>query len=48
MLSLPEEFNEGIRQCTNGDGKFEFPRWGAEGLSPVAENLGVIELLAQL
>ena len=32
MLSLPEEFNEGIRQCLNGDGQFEFPRWGREGL----------------
>ena len=32
MLSLPEEFNEGIRQCLSGEGKFEFPRWGLEGL----------------
>jgi 3-oxoacyl-[acyl-carrier-protein] synthase II len=32
MLSLPDEFNEGIRQCVNGDGRFEFPRWGGEGL----------------
>ncbi len=32
MLSLPEEFTEGIRECLNGDGKFEFPRWGLEGL----------------
>jgi 3-oxoacyl-[acyl-carrier-protein] synthase II len=32
MLSLPEEFNEGIRQCTNEAGEFEFPRWGGEGL----------------
>ena len=32
MLSLPEEFNEGIRQCVNSEGRFEFPRWGLEGL----------------
>ena len=32
MLSVPEEFNEGIRQCTGSDGEFEFPRWGLEGL----------------
>ena len=32
MLSLPEEFTEGIRQCLSGEGKFEFPRWGQEGL----------------
>ncbi len=32
MLSLPEEFNEGICQCLNSEGKFEFSRWGLEGL----------------
>ncbi len=32
MLSLPEEFSEGIRQCLDGAGEFEFPRWGLEGL----------------
>ncbi|MGA2258580.1 MAG: beta-ketoacyl synthase N-terminal-like domain-containing protein, partial [Thermoguttaceae bacterium] len=30
--SLPEEFTEGIRQCLSGEGEFEFPRWGIEGL----------------
>jgi 3-oxoacyl-[acyl-carrier-protein] synthase II len=32
MLSLPDEFNEGIRTCVNGEGRFEFARWGGEGL----------------
>ena len=32
MLSLPDEFNEGVRQCLDGDGRFQFSRWGAEGL----------------
>ena len=32
MLSLPEEFNEGICQCLDSAGKFEFSRWGPEGL----------------
>jgi len=32
MLSLPEEFTEGMRQCLSGEGEFEFPRWGLEGL----------------
>ncbi len=32
MLSLPEEFNEGIRECMNSEGKFEFSRWGLQGL----------------
>ncbi len=32
MLSLPEEFSEGIQTCVNGEGRFEFSRWGQEGL----------------
>jgi 3-oxoacyl-[acyl-carrier-protein] synthase II len=32
MLSPPEEFVDGIRQCTDSGGKFEFARWGGEGL----------------
>ncbi|MEI8373165.1 MAG: beta-ketoacyl-[acyl-carrier-protein] synthase family protein [Planctomycetota bacterium] len=32
MLSPPEELTEGVQQCLNGDGKFEFPRWGLEGM----------------
>jgi 3-oxoacyl-[acyl-carrier-protein] synthase II len=32
MLTLPDEFNEGIRTCVNGSGKFDFSRWGLEGL----------------
>jgi 3-oxoacyl-[acyl-carrier-protein] synthase II len=36
MLSLPEEFNEGIRQCINSEGNFEFSRWGGDGLSKMS------------
>ncbi len=32
MLSVPEEFNEGVRQCLDANGKFDFSRWGGEGL----------------
>ena len=32
MLSVPEEFNDGIHECLSADGKFELPRWGLEGL----------------
>jgi len=32
MLSQPEEFTEGMRQCLSGEGEFEFSRWGPEGL----------------
>jgi 3-oxoacyl-[acyl-carrier-protein] synthase II len=33
MLSVPEEFTDGILQCINDQGEFEFPRWGTEGLA---------------
>ena len=40
MLSLPDEFNEGIRTCVNGDGRFEFLPLGsgraAEDVATVA------------
>jgi 3-oxoacyl-[acyl-carrier-protein] synthase II len=32
MLSVPEEFTEGIRQCLDERGRFEFSRWGTDGL----------------
>jgi 3-oxoacyl-[acyl-carrier-protein] synthase II len=32
MLTLPEEFVEGIRQCLSEEGKFDFSRWAIEGM----------------
>ncbi len=32
MLSVPEEFTEGIKQCLDAEGHFQFSRWGSEGL----------------
>ena len=32
MLTVPEEFTEGIRQCLDEEGRFEFSRWGTEGI----------------
>jgi 3-oxoacyl-[acyl-carrier-protein] synthase II len=32
MLSLPDEFIEGIKECLDKQGDFEFSRWGTEGL----------------
>lgn len=32
MLSVPEEFSEGVRQCLDAQGQFQFSRWGAEGI----------------
>ena len=31
IMSLPEEFESGIRKCLDEDGEFEFDRWGQEG-----------------
>jgi len=31
MLTLPEEFNEGIAKCTT-EGRFDFSQWGSTGL----------------
>jgi 3-oxoacyl-[acyl-carrier-protein] synthase II len=36
MLSVPEEFNDGIHQCTEGENGFEFRRWGGEGLAKMS------------
>ncbi len=32
MLSVPDEFNEGIRQCLDERGRFEYSRWATEGM----------------
>jgi len=32
MLSLPDEFSEGILQCVDAGGRFQFSRWGGEGM----------------
>src|SRR5690606_28263202 len=36
MMTLPEEFSTGIARCQNDAGKFEFARWGNEGMSQLA------------
>lgn len=32
MITLAEDFSEGIRSCLNGQGQFEFGRWATEGM----------------
>jgi 3-oxoacyl-[acyl-carrier-protein] synthase II len=32
MISLPDDFTDGIRQCTDGGQQFHFEKWGVEGL----------------
>ncbi len=36
MLSVPEEFSEGIVQCLDKHGQFQFARWGAEGMAKMS------------
>ncbi len=36
MLSIPEEFTEGIHQCLDEQGRFQFDRWGTEGLAKMS------------
>ncbi len=35
IMSLPEEFAEGIRRCIDADGKFQFGKWAELGLPQV-------------
>jgi 3-oxoacyl-[acyl-carrier-protein] synthase II len=32
MISLPEEFTEGILQCLDSEGRFQFSRWATDGM----------------
>jgi 3-oxoacyl-[acyl-carrier-protein] synthase II len=32
MVSLPDDFAEGIKQCMDSDQRFHFEKWGTEGL----------------
>ena len=35
MLTMPEDFIAGITGCENGEGQFDYRRWGEEGLQKV-------------
>ena len=47
MLTLPQEFTAGIRECLNGDGKFDFSKWAEKGL-PAVEPLWLLKYLPNL
>ena len=32
MVTLPDDFSEGIRKCVDAEGQFDFIRWATEGL----------------
>ena len=36
MLSVPEEFSEGVVQCLDEQGQFHFSRWGPEGMAKMS------------
>jgi 3-oxoacyl-[acyl-carrier-protein] synthase II len=36
MLSVPEEFSEGVMQCLDEHGQFQFARWGKEGMAKMS------------
>jgi 3-oxoacyl-[acyl-carrier-protein] synthase II len=47
MLTLPQEFTAGIRNCTDEHGKFHFDRWAEKGL-PAVEPLWLLKYLPNL
>lgn len=36
MMTLPEEFSSGVAKCAAESGKFDFERWGGDGMSLLA------------
>ncbi len=47
MLTLPQEFASGVRNCLTDDGKFEFRNWAEKGL-PSVEPLWLLKYLPNL
>jgi 3-oxoacyl-[acyl-carrier-protein] synthase II len=47
MLTLPQEFEAGIRNCLDGEGKFHFANWAEKGLTAV-EPLWLLKYLPNL
>jgi 3-oxoacyl-[acyl-carrier-protein] synthase II len=47
MLTVPQEFTAGIRNCLTADGQFDFRQWGEKGL-PSVEPLWLLKYLPNL
>jgi len=47
LLTMPEEFTDGIRNCTDPDGKFQFSQWGEKGL-PKVDPLWLLKFLPNM
>jgi 3-oxoacyl-[acyl-carrier-protein] synthase II len=47
LLTMPEEFTDGIRNCTDPEGKFHFSQWGEKGL-PKVDPLWLLKFLPNM
>lgn len=47
LLTMPEEFTDGIRNCTDAEGKFQFAQWGEKGL-PKVDPLWLLKFLPNM
>lgn len=47
IMSMPEEFEDGIRKCLDDDGKFVFEKWGQEG-KPEVNPLWLLKYLPNM
>jgi 3-oxoacyl-[acyl-carrier-protein] synthase II len=47
MLTLPQEFTAGVRNCLDADGRFDFKNWAEKGL-PAVEPLWLLKYLPNL
>lgn len=47
MLTMPQEFTSGIRNCVNGEGQFQFTEWAERGLT-ATEPLWLLKYLPNL
>lgn len=47
IMSMPEEFEDGIRKCLDDDGKFNFEKWGEQG-KPEVNPLWLLKYLPNM
>ena len=47
MMTLPDEFCDGVRKCVDEEGAFEFSRWAGEGM-PQLEPLWLLKYLPNM
>ncbi|MFK8112253.1 MAG: beta-ketoacyl synthase [Rubripirellula sp.] len=47
IMSMPEEFEDGIRKCLDAEGKFDFEKWGQQG-KPEVNPLWLLKYLPNM